>query len=122
MGHVSVPVWLIIQKDKLSILGLVSLCLTNYLILCGLIKQRFLAFLYLVFGPNYLANAFVLCTIHYFASFSNLKTMFDLHVLSISLLFTMSHDQTFSFEYDFLHRSRFWTHQTFNVKPLHITK
>ncbi len=52
LGRVSVPVWLIIQKDQLSIVGLVSLYLTNYLILRGLIKQRFLAFLYLGFGPN----------------------------------------------------------------------
>jgi len=52
LGRVSVPVWLIIQKDQLSIVGLVSLYLTNYLILRGLIKQHFLAFLYLGFGPN----------------------------------------------------------------------
>ncbi|KAL4553913.1 hypothetical protein LXL04_040018 [Taraxacum kok-saghyz] len=44
-GRVSVPVWLIIRKDQLSIIGLVSLYLTNYLILRRLIKQRFLAFL-----------------------------------------------------------------------------
>jgi hypothetical protein len=37
-------VWLIIRKDQLSIIGLVSLYLTNYLILRRLIKQRFLAF------------------------------------------------------------------------------
>ena len=43
-GRVSVPVWLIIRKDQLSIIGLVSLYLTNYLILRRLIKQRFLAF------------------------------------------------------------------------------
>ena len=42
-GRVSVPVWLIIRKDQLSIIGLVSLYLTNYLILRRLIKQRFLA-------------------------------------------------------------------------------
>ena len=36
--------WLIIRKDQLSIIGLVSLYLTNYLILRRLIKQRFLAF------------------------------------------------------------------------------
>ncbi|KAI4994081.1 hypothetical protein ZWY2020_008611 [Hordeum vulgare] len=40
-GRVSVPVWLIIRKDQLSIIGLVSLYLTNYLILRRLIKQRF---------------------------------------------------------------------------------
>jgi hypothetical protein len=38
-------VWLIIRKDQLSIIGLVSLYLTNYLILRGLIKQRFVSFL-----------------------------------------------------------------------------
>ncbi|KAF1869313.1 hypothetical protein Lal_00018406 [Lupinus albus] len=43
-GRVLVPVWLIIRKDQLSIIGLVSLYLTNYLILRRLIKQRFLAF------------------------------------------------------------------------------
>jgi hypothetical protein len=43
-GRVSVPVWLIIRKDQLSIIGLVSLYLTNYLILRRLIKQRFGAF------------------------------------------------------------------------------
>ena len=43
-GRVSVPVWLIIRKDQLSIIGLVSLYLTNDLILRRLIKQRFLAF------------------------------------------------------------------------------
>ena len=37
--------WLIIRKDQLSIIGLVSLYLTNYLILRGLIKQRFVSFL-----------------------------------------------------------------------------
>ena len=44
LGHVSVLVWLIIRKNQLSIIGLVSLYLTNYLILHGLIKQRILAF------------------------------------------------------------------------------
>ncbi|KAH0680442.1 hypothetical protein KY284_021527 [Solanum tuberosum] len=44
-GRVSVPVWLIIRKDQLSIIGLVSLYLTNYLILHRLIKQRFFSFL-----------------------------------------------------------------------------
>ena len=122
MGRVSVPVWLIIQKDQLSIVGLVSLYLTNYLILRGLIKQRFLAFLYLGFGPNCLADSYVLRTRSPLCFYSNLKTTFDLHVLSISLAFILSQDQTLSFEYDFLHRSRFWTYQTSNIKPLRITK
>ena len=42
-GRVLVPVWLIIRKDQLSIIGFVSLYLTNDLILRRLIKQRFLA-------------------------------------------------------------------------------
>ncbi len=44
LGRVSVLVWLIIQKDQLTIIGLVNLYLTNYLILRGLIKQRFFSF------------------------------------------------------------------------------
>jgi len=40
LGRVSVPVWLIIRKDQRRIIGLVSLYLTNYLILRGLIEQR----------------------------------------------------------------------------------
>jgi hypothetical protein len=43
-GRISIPVWLIIRKDQLSIIGLVSLYLTNYLILLRLIKQCFWAF------------------------------------------------------------------------------
>ena len=43
LGRVSVPVWLIIRKDQLSIIGLVSLYHTNYLILRGLIIQRWCA-------------------------------------------------------------------------------
>jgi len=39
--RVSVLVWLTIRKDQLSIIGLVSLYVTNYLILRRLIKQRF---------------------------------------------------------------------------------
>ncbi len=122
LGRVSVPVWLIIQKDQLSIVGLISLYLTNYLILRGLIKQRFLAFLYLGFGPNCLTDSYVLHTRSLLCFYSNLKTTFDLHVLSISLAFILSQDQTLSFKYDFLDRSRFWTYQTSNIKPLRITK
>ena len=38
--RVPVPVWLIILSDQLKIVGLVSLYLTNYLILRGLILGR----------------------------------------------------------------------------------
>ena len=37
LGRVSVPVWLIILSDQLTISGLVSLYLTNYLMVRGLI-------------------------------------------------------------------------------------
>ena len=37
LDRVSVPVWLIILSDQLSVLGLVSHYLTNYLMLRGLI-------------------------------------------------------------------------------------
>ncbi len=122
LGRVLVLLWLIIQKDQLSIVGLVSLYLTNYLILGGLIKQNFLAFLYFRFGPNCLADSYVLRTRSPLCFYFNLKTTFDLHGLSISLTFIMNQDQTLSFEYDFLHRNRFWTYQTSNIKPLRITK
>ncbi len=84
----------------------------------GSSNNVFLAFLYLGFGPNYLANSYVLRTRSPLCFYSNLKTTFDLHVLT----FILSQDQTLSFEYDFLHRSRFWTYQIFNIKPLCITK
>ena len=40
LGRVSVPVWLIILSDQLTIFGLVSLYLTNYLMVRGLILKR----------------------------------------------------------------------------------
>ena len=39
LDRVSVPVWLIILSDQLSVLGLVSHYLTNYLMLRGLIFE-----------------------------------------------------------------------------------
>ena len=40
LGRVSVPVWLIVLSDQLTISGLVSRYLTNYLMVRGLILQR----------------------------------------------------------------------------------
>ena len=40
LGRVSVPVWLIILSDQLTIFGLVSHYLTNYLMVRGLIHGR----------------------------------------------------------------------------------
>ena len=40
LGRVSVPVWLIILSDQLTIFGLVSHYLTNYLMVRGLILRR----------------------------------------------------------------------------------
>ena len=40
LGRVSVPVWLIILSDQLTIVGLVGLYPTNYLIVRGHIHQR----------------------------------------------------------------------------------
>ena len=40
LGRVSVPVWLIVLSDQLTISGLVSHYLTNYLMVRGLILQR----------------------------------------------------------------------------------
>ena len=39
LGRVSVPVWLIILSDQLTIFGLVSSYLTNYLMVRGLILK-----------------------------------------------------------------------------------
>ncbi len=39
LGRVSVPVWLIILSDQLTIFGLVSCYLTNYLMVRGLILR-----------------------------------------------------------------------------------
>jgi hypothetical protein len=91
LGRVLVPVWLIIRKDQLSIVGLVSFYLTNYLILRGLIKQRFLACIHSGFGPNCLANSHVLRTRSPLCFHFDSKTTFNLHVLSISLAFLLSH-------------------------------
>lgn len=99
-GRVSVPVWLIIRKDQLSIIGLVSLYLTNYLILRRLIKQRFLAF-FRIWPELFGADSHALRTRSPLCSqlfpppgrdklplarslfSSSPKTTFDLHVLSI---------------------------------------
>jgi hypothetical protein len=71
LGRVSVPVWPIIRKDQLSIIGLVSHYHTNYLILRGLIKQRihFICVfilsnwnIYSGLGLNCLADSHVLLT------------------------------------------------------------
>ena len=40
LGRISVPVWLIILSDQLSIVGLVSRYLTNYLIERGPLQWR----------------------------------------------------------------------------------
>ena len=40
LGRVSVPVWLIVLSDQLTISGLVSRYLTNYLMVRGLILRR----------------------------------------------------------------------------------
>ncbi len=107
LGHVLILMWLIVQKNQLNIVSLVNLYLTNYLILCGLIKQHFLAFLYLRFCLNCLVDFYVLHTYSSLCFYSNLKTTFNLHVLSMLLVFILSQDQTFFVYYDFLHRSRF---------------
>ena len=44
LGLISVPVWLTVLSDQLRIIGLVSLYLTNYLILHKLILKQYLTF------------------------------------------------------------------------------
>ncbi len=72
LGRVSILMWLIIRKDQLTIVGLVSLYLINYLILCGLIKQHFLVFFNLGFGLNRLVDSYVLYTCLSFCLYFNL--------------------------------------------------
>jgi hypothetical protein len=56
----SLEPWYIFSDMKLDQWGIILSYLTNYLILHGLIKQCFLAFMYLRFRPNCLANSYML--------------------------------------------------------------
>ena len=114
LGRVSVPVWLIVLSDQLTIVGLVSHYLTNYLMVRELIQWRQVRrsppF---PFTP---AGAIDLCGISF--PFEKLSPTigqiihalltraplsppkwfsFDLHVLGTPLAFVLSQDQTLQF-------------------------
>jgi hypothetical protein len=106
LGRVSVPVWLIILSDQLKIAGLVSSYPTNYLFLPRLILERSLSLIIRysycpseehsphrnedILIPDSRVNSQVLYT----RSPLSLLRSYDLHVLSISLAFILSQDQT----------------------------
>ena len=105
LGRVSVPVWLIILSDQLKIVGLVSLYPTNYLVLLRLILERSLSLVIRysycsqkehtplekgILIPDSRVNSRALDTRPPLPS----KRSYDLHVLSISLAFILSQDQT----------------------------
>ncbi len=111
--------WPIILSDQLRIFGLVSLYLTNYLILRKLILQRLLTFEPFRGSLSKIQTLFLLGlqgrflrVTHPFATPLEFpRRAFNLHVLSFSLAFILSQDQThtcFSFIL-FLARSFFFT-------------
>ena len=111
LGRISVPVWLIILSDQLSVSDLVSHYLTNYLMERGPIprwpkpfsiapgRARTHAVLAIVSNgcPEPLGKfprvTHPSATVHFRRSFS-----FDLHVLSLPPAFVLSQDQTLKFD------------------------
>ena len=103
LGRVSVPVWLIILSDQLTIVALVSLYLTNKLIVRRLLSRRIAALalghhavLAIVShgcpppGDRYLRVTHPSAT-------AELPQPCDLHVLSMPPAFALSQDQTLRF-------------------------
>ena len=106
LGRVSVPVWLIFLSEQLSVIGLVSRYLTNYLIERRLLLKRILSNP-LVSRPHaVLANLSVRCSplqgrslrvTHPFATRILVllrRSPFDLHALGTPPAFILSQDQT----------------------------
>ena len=114
LGRVSVPVWLIVLSDQLTIVGLVSHYLTNYLMVreliprrqalrsppfptlpAGLIDVYGISFPFEKLSPTEGQITHALLTR---APLSPPKWFsFDLHVLSTPLAFVLSQDQTLQF-------------------------
>ena len=114
LGRVSVPVWLIVLSDQLTIVGLVSHYLTNYLMVRELIPRRqalrsppfptFPAGLADVYGISFPFEKLsptegqITHALLTRAPLSPPKWFsFDLHVLSTPLAFVLSQDQTLQF-------------------------
>ena len=114
LGRISVPVWLIVLSDQLTIVGLVSHYLTNYLMVRELIPRRQalrsppfptlpaglvdvygISFPFEKLSPTEGQITHALLTR---APLSPPKWFsFDLHVLSTPLAFVLSQDQTLQF-------------------------
>ena len=123
--------WPIILSDQLRIFGLVGLYPTNYLILRKLILQRLLTFPKLIQNLSWsskiqttfllgLQGRFLRVT-HPFATplYGN-KEAFNLHVLSFSLAFILSQDQTHT-NFSFIFKEEFFfTGQFFEKKKEHF--
>jgi hypothetical protein len=120
-------VWPIILSDQLRIFGLVGLYPTNYLILRKLILQRLLTFPKLIQNLSWsskiqttfllgLQGRFLRVTHPFATPLYGSKEAFNLHVLSFSLAFILSQDQTHT-NFSFIFKEEFFfTGQFFEKK------
>ena len=103
LGRVSVPVWLIVLSDQLSIVGLVGLYPTNYLIERRLLQRRPKALglnPYAVLAPvsrRYPPPLDTSLRVTHPSAAEGRSPPHDLHVLSMPPAFTLSQDQTLKF-------------------------
>ena len=119
--------WPIILSDQLRIFGLVGLYPTNYLILRKLILQRLLTFPKLIQNLSWsskiqttfllgLQGRFLRVTHPFATPLYGSKEAFNLHVLSFSLAFILSQDQTHT-NFSFIFKEEFFfTGQFFEKK------
>ena len=110
--------WPIILSDQLRIFGLVGLYPTNYLILRKLILQRLLTFPKLIQNLSWsskiqttfllgLQGRFLRVTHPFATPLYGSKEAFNLHVLSFSLAFILSQDQTHT-NFSFIFKEEFF--------------
>ena len=119
--------WPIILSDQLRIFGLVGFYPTNYLILRKLILQRLLTFPKLIQNLSWsskiqttfllgLQGRFLRVTHPFATPLYGSKEAFNLHVLSFSLAFILSQDQTHT-NFSFIFKEEFFfTGQFFEKK------
>jgi hypothetical protein len=124
-------VWPIILSDQLRIFGLVGSYSTNYLILRKLILQRLLTFPKLIQNLSWsskiqttfllgLQGRFLRVTHPFATPLYGSKEAFNLHVLSFSLAFILSQDQTHT-NFSFIFKEEFFfTGQFFEKKKEHF--
>ena len=123
--------WPIILSDQLRIFGLVGSYSTNYLILRKLILQRLLTFPKLIQNLSWsskiqttfllgLQGRFLRVTHPFATPLYGSKEAFNLHVLSFSLAFILSQDQTHT-NFSFIFKEEFFfTGQFFEKKKEHF--